>query len=104
MDYIIVMPAFNEEENIETTIQTLIDQSKQPKRLIVVDDGSTDRTPNIVEKLAKEHPWVYLVRNNIEAEYLPGAKIVRAFYHGFKTIDTSYDVVVKLDADLVLPP
>ena len=104
MDYIIIMPAFNEEENIADTLNALIQQTLLPKRLIVVNDGSSDATPQIVETYRREYPWMELVNNNIKAAYAPGGKVVKAFYHGFNTIDVPYDVVVKLDADLILPP
>ncbi len=104
MRYIIVMPAFNEEEKIGTTLDSIVEQSLLPQALIVVDDGSTDRTAQIGEQYTQQYPWIRLVQNKVKAEHQPGAKIIRAFYKGFETVATDYDVIVKLDADQVLPP
>ena len=105
MDYIIVMPAFNEEGFIADTLRSIVAQSWQPKRLIVVNDGSTDSTPDIIASFAQEHDWIQLVNREIgHAHHAPGAKIVETFYYGFEQIEEDYEVIVKLDADLDLPP
>lgn len=103
MNYIIIMPAFNEGKRIGNALASLERQTLLPKRLIVVDDGSTDDTAAIVEAFAARNSWVRLVRKGGRAQHSPGAKIVQAFYTGFHTIDEDYDFVVKMDADLELP-
>ena len=104
MDFIVIMPAYNEEDVIGMTLETIVNQTVLPKKLIVVNDGSTDRTPEIVASFQEKHPWIVLVHNQHKAGHSPGAKIVRAFYLGFNTIEEDYDFVMKLDADLDLPP
>ena len=52
----IIIPVKNEEENIEDCIKSCIDSSYKNKEIIVVNDGSTDKTPRILERLTKENP------------------------------------------------
>lgn len=103
MEFIVIMPAYNEEDVIGKTLETVVKQSVLPKRLIVVNDGSTDATPEIVKGFQEKHTWISLVNHDKKAGHSPGAKIVRAFYLGYNTIEEDWDFVMKLDADLDLP-
>ncbi|HEU4495929.1 MAG TPA: glycosyltransferase family 2 protein [Flavobacterium sp.] len=103
MDYYIVIPAHNEEAFIRLTLESLAYQTLPPAKIVVVDDNSTDRTAAIVQEFATKFPNVSLVRASSEAVHLPGSKVIKAFHKGFETLDGAYDVIVKLDADLVLP-
>ena len=104
MTYLVIIPAYNEAERIITILDALVGQSLLPIKLIVVDDGSTDATAEIVSEYAKKYAWIKLVKNDIKAEHRPGGKVIRAFYKGFSVIDVDYDAIVKLDADVMLPP
>jgi glycosyltransferase involved in cell wall biosynthesis len=103
MDYYIVIPAHNEEAFIALTLQSLINQTVLPKKVVVVNDNSTDKTAEIVLAFAKENPFISLVNKTSEAIHLPGSKVIQAFHKGFETLDDQYDIIVKLDADLILP-
>lgn len=103
MDYCIVIPAYNEEAFIALTLQSLVLQSILPKKVVVVNDNSTDKTADIVSGFAAKHSFISLVNTTSEAVHLPGSKVIRAFNKGFETLDIDYDIIVKLDADLVLP-
>lgn len=74
-----------------------------PTKVVVVDDNSTDTTASIVNKIAKEHPWISLVSNTSSEAHLPGGKIINAFYKGYDSLDFEYDVICKYDADVVFP-
>jgi hypothetical protein len=52
---------------------------------------------------AKDNPFITLVNKTSEAVHLPGSKVIQAFQKGFETIDDQYDIIVKLDGDLILP-
>src|SRR5215472_11152070 len=52
----IIVPARNEERNIRRCVESLLDQSYQNFEVIVVDDGSTDDTPHILEDIIQTHP------------------------------------------------
>ena len=57
----IVVPVKNEEENIRRCIQSCIDSSYSSKEIIVVNDGSTDQTPRILDHMHKEHPDLHIL-------------------------------------------
>lgn len=103
MNYYIVIPAHNEEEFISLTLESLISQTLLPKKVVIVNDNSTDRTAEIVLAFAKENPFITLVEKKSSAIHLPGSKVIQAFQAGFETLDENYDVIVKLDADLIFP-
>jgi glycosyltransferase involved in cell wall biosynthesis len=103
MNYYIVIPAHNEEAFIALTLNSLVSQTVLPKKVVVVNDNSTDKTAEIVTSYANENPFITLVNKTSEAIHLPGSKVIQAFQKGFETLDENYDVIVKLDADLILP-
>lgn len=103
MKYYIVIPAHNEEEFISLTLESLVSQTLLPKKVVIVNDNSTDRTAEIVQAYAKDNPFISLVEKKSSAIHLPGSKVIQAFQTGFETLDEDYDVIVKLDADLIFP-
>ncbi|WP_052259369.1 glycosyltransferase family 2 protein [Flavobacterium sp. KMS] len=102
--YYIVIPAHNEQELIGLTLQSLISQTVLPKKIVVVNDNSTDKTGEIVLDYAKENPYISLVNKTSSAIHLPGSKVIQAFHKGFETLDDDYDIIVKIDGDLIFPP
>lgn len=103
MNIYIVIPAHNEAGYIEKTLLSLAAQSLQPKKLIVVDDQSSDHTAELVTNLSKRYPFISLVKNTSSDAHLPGSKVVKAFNEGLKVLDDNYDILCKFDADLVFP-
>jgi glycosyltransferase involved in cell wall biosynthesis len=103
MKYYIVISAHNEEAFIALTLQSLVEQTVLPTKIVVVNDNSTDKTAEIVTAFAKEHSFISLVNKTSSAVHLPGSKVIQAFHKGFETLDGYYDVIVKLDGDLILP-
>jgi glycosyltransferase involved in cell wall biosynthesis len=103
MNYIIIIPAYNEEAFIGLTLQSIINQTVLPKKVIVVNDNSTDKTAEIVLTFAQKNALITLVNKKSEAIHLPGSKVIQAFLKGFETVNEEFDVIVKLDGDLILP-
>ncbi|OYX82590.1 MAG: glycosyl transferase family 2 [Flavobacteriales bacterium 32-34-25] len=103
MNYYIVIPAHNEEEFIALTLESLVSQTLLPKKVVIVNDNSTDSTAEIVLAFAKDNPFITLVEKKSSAIHLPGSKVIQAFQKGFESLDEDYDVIVKLDADLIFP-
>ncbi|UUV20207.1 glycosyltransferase [Paenimyroides aestuarii] len=98
-----VIPTYNEEAFIAQTLQSLVQQTVVPDKMVVVNDHSTDKTSEIIADFEKKHENISQVFNASENKHLPGSKVVRAFQKGFETLDDSFDIIVKLDADLILP-
>lgn len=103
MDFYIIIPAHNEESSIGLTLDSLANQTLLPKKLIVVNDNSTDKTQVIVEAYDEKYPFISLINSKSSNQHLPGSKIINAFYKGFETLDENFDVICKFDADLIFP-
>lgn len=103
MDFYIVIPAHNEEEVIALMLTSLVDQTYLPKKVVVVDDNSTDNTLTIVEGYAKTYDWISVVQSTSSDLHIPGSKVIDTFYKGFETLVDNYDVICKFDADIILP-
>ena len=103
MKYYIVIPAHNEEKFIALTLNSLLNQTILPTKVVVVNDNSTDKTAEIVSEIAKKNPIISILEKKSDAIHLPGSKVIQAFQAGFLTLDANYDLIVKLDGDLILP-
>lgn len=98
--YVIVSPVRNEANYIEKVIQSVVNQSVTPTEYIIVNDGSTDRTPEIIKKYVSQHDWIRCYERP-QRKHMPGAGVIEAFYTGFGKIrDNRWEYVVKLDGDL----
>jgi glycosyltransferase involved in cell wall biosynthesis len=103
MRYYIVIPSHNEEALISLTLQSLVEQTVLPAKIVVVNDNSTDNTAVVVNSFISKHPFISLVNKTSDAVHLPGSKVIQAFQTGFNTLDENYDLIVKIDADLIFP-
>lgn len=103
MNYYIIIPSHNEEKFISLTLQSLVEQTVLPKKIVVVNDNSTDKTAEIVLAFAEKYPFISLVNKTSDAIHLPGSKVIQAFQKGLESIDDNYDFIVKADADLIFP-
>jgi glycosyltransferase involved in cell wall biosynthesis len=90
---------------MRTTLDSLLAQTIPPSVLVVVDDGSTDSTPAILQDYAKRMPYLTVVRRPDRGRRSVGPGVIDAFYAGLETVDLGkFDYVCKLDLDLDLPP
>lgn len=102
--YILITPARNEARSIELTIQSVEAQTVRPLKWIIVSDGSTDATDEIVTRHAATHDWIELLRMPERRERDFAGK-VGAFRAGLaRAGDLPYDVVGSLDADITFEP
>jgi biofilm PGA synthesis N-glycosyltransferase PgaC len=98
--YVLVTPARNEAAFIEKTIQSVIAQSVVPRKWMIVSDGSTDGTDEIVQRYAAQFPWIELVRMPGRRERHFAGK-VHAFNAGYAQVaGLQYDVIGNLDGDV----
>jgi glycosyltransferase involved in cell wall biosynthesis len=100
MRYVLITPARNEAAFIEKTLASMAAQTLVPERWVVVNDGSTDQTAEIVESYAKRYPWIELVRRPKQLDRSFAGK-VHAFNAGLERMEgLQFDVIGNLDADL----
>jgi poly-beta-1,6-N-acetyl-D-glucosamine synthase len=100
LTYVVVTPARNEQDYIELTIRSMVDQTIKPLKWVIVSDGSTDRTDEIVESYSAKHGWIELVKRPPRTERHFGGKVA-AFNAGYERLkDLRYDLIVSTDADI----
>lgn len=100
--YVVITPVRNEEDYVEQTIESMLNQTIPPAEWILVDDGSDDRTPQILEQYALRVPWLRVVTRPDRGFRESGRGVVEAFYHGYRHLRSrDWDFIVKLDGDLV---
>ncbi|WP_276167976.1 glycosyltransferase [Zobellia alginiliquefaciens] len=103
MHYYVIVPAHNEEGFLSDTLNSILRQSLQPKRVVVVNDNSTDNTEAIIDQFVTLSPIFQKLNTTSSTEHMPGSKVVNAFNKGLQLLDEDYDFIVKLDADVILP-
>ena len=103
MNIYIVVPAHNEEDCIAMMIESLANQTYLPKKVVVVNDNSTDETEEIISKNIGQHSWITTIDTTSSIVHIPGSKVINAFYKGFESLDDNYDIICKFDADIILP-
>jgi glycosyltransferase involved in cell wall biosynthesis len=102
--YILITPARNEQAFIKTTLDSVVAQTTLPELWVIVDDGSTDRTAEIVESYTKRYPWIELIcrKQDPDRNFASKAHSVAQAFSRAKSID--FDVVGNLDADVSFNP
>jgi glutamate dehydrogenase/leucine dehydrogenase len=103
--YAVVSAVRDEEEFIENTVASVANQTVLPVRWVIVDDGSTDRTPEILADAARLYPWITVVTLPNRGFRSLGEGEVDAFNAGLARLEnTEYYFLAKLDGDVLLPP
>jgi biofilm PGA synthesis N-glycosyltransferase PgaC len=102
--YVIVSPGRNEAKFMRRTLDSVIAQTHRPALWVIVDDGSTDESPEILADYAARHDWIRVVRREDRGHRAVGSGVIDAFYAGWETVDPErYAYLCKLDLDLDLP-
>ena len=103
--YVLISPCRNEAQYMRQTLDTVVGQSVLPAKWVIVDDGSSDATPQILAEYAALHAWIEVVTRKDRGHRAVGPGVVDAFYSGYEAINPcDYEFVCKLDLDLRLPP
>ena len=103
--YVLISPCRDEAQHMRQTLDTVIGQSIQPSKWIIVDDGSTDTTPEILAEYEKKYPWIEIITRTDRGRRSVGPGVIEAFYAGYDAINPDeYEYLCKLDLDLRLPP
>lgn len=100
----VISPVRDEEATIRLTLDSMLAQTMRPSLWVIVDDGSKDETPRILEEAASQHSWIRWVAREDRGHRAVGRGVVEAFYEGLRVVDASYDFIGKLDGDVVLSP
>ena len=102
--YLLISPCRDEAEYLRRTLDSVAAQSVPPALWVVVDDGSTDGTPDILKEYSGRLPYLRLVRRNDRGRREVGPGVIEAFYAGLETVRVEdFDYLCKLDMDLDLP-
>lgn len=100
----VIIPAHNEEAFIGILIKSIQNQTYKPVEVIVVSDNSTDSTISIAQKTIANDTIFKIINRVSSAQHQPGSKVIRAFHEGLQHLQNEFDIILKLDADLELPP
>src|SRR5690348_5073667 len=96
--YVLITPARNEAEFIEVTLKSVVSQTVLPMKWVIVSDGSTDGTDEIVKTYASKHGWIELVRMPERRDRHFAGK-VHAFNAGYERVQAlDYEVIGSMDA------
>jgi poly-beta-1,6-N-acetyl-D-glucosamine synthase len=99
--YVIISPVRNEEEHLPKTIDAIVGQTLRPWKWVMVNDGSTDNTRQLMEAAAKQHSWIRTVHRPDRGFRKSGGGVIEAFYDGYSLVaDEPWEFIVKLDGDL----
>jgi biofilm PGA synthesis N-glycosyltransferase PgaC len=102
--YLLISPCRNEARYLRRTLDSVAAQSIPPTLWVVVDDGSTDETPSILEEYTRRMPYLRVVQRTDRGSRQVGPGVIEAFYAGLDTVNLEdFDYLCKLDLDLDLP-
>ncbi len=98
--YVLITPARNEEAFIEKTLESMVAQTYKPLKWVIVDDASTDMTPEIIRRYLAENPWIEMIQMPARRDRSFAAK-VNSFNAGFERVkDLPFEIVGNMDADI----
>ncbi|WP_299751005.1 glycosyltransferase family A protein [uncultured Tateyamaria sp.] len=102
--YVLISPCRNEAEYMCRTLDSVVAQTVRPTLWVIVDDGSSDATPQILADYAARHDWIRVVPKPDRGQRAVGPGVIEAFYYGYDTINPlDFSYLCKLDLDLDLP-
>lgn len=111
--YVIIAPVRNEAAYLPAMIECIAAQTILPALCIIVDDGSKDETPAILEKAAQTYPWFLSVTRPDRGKRKAGSGVMEAFYAGYRILDpepwetganVNWRFLAKLDGDVTFAP
>jgi biofilm PGA synthesis N-glycosyltransferase PgaC len=103
--YVIITPVRDEAKFLGETIRSVASQTITPLQWIIVDDGSTDATAEIMEAAAAKHPWITTLHCANRGSRVNASGVMQAFHQGYQLLHRQdWDYLVKLDGDVRLEP
>ena len=102
---VVITPARDEADHIRSTLESMVGQELRPVRWVIVNDGSSDDTAEIVQEYCDTHPWIRRVDRPDRGRRVNGSGVMEAVFAGLDALDVEdWDYLVKLDADLSFGP
>ncbi len=102
--FVVISPVRNEAGYLQRTIDSIMGQTLRPALWVIVDDGSSDDTPDIASRIASRHEWIRFYARPDRGRRAVGGGVIEAFYDGLSQVNLAdYDYLCKLDGDLELP-
>ena len=101
--YVVISPCRNEMAYMRRTLDSVIAQTVPPALWVVVDDGSTDGSRELLAEYAEKHDWIRVVVKPDRGHRAVGPGVIDAFYFGLETVSEEFPYLCKLDLDLDLP-
>ncbi len=103
--YVVISPVRDEQAHLRLTLESVIAQTIRPREWVIVNDGSTDLTGEIIEEYACRHPWIHAVHRKNRGYRKSGGGVIEAFNDGYAALARGeWDFMVKLDGDLSFEP
>lgn len=104
LNYVLITPARNEAQYIGLTLRSMVAQARLPLKWVIVSDGSTDPTDEIVGEYASQYPWIELLRMPERQERHFAGKVY-AFNAGYERVkNLDFGVIGNLDGDVSFEP
>lgn len=103
--YVVITPVRDEEACLPLSIESMINQTARPQEWVIVNDGSKDRTGELIDEAACNHKWIRAIHRNDRGYRKWGGGIIEAFYDGFHSLQCrDWEFMSKLDGDLSFEP
>src|SRR5947208_129039 len=103
--YCLITPCRDEAKFARRTLDSIANQTVPPALWVIVDDGSRDETPKILEEYAARLPYIRIIRRKDRGDRKLGGGVIEAFDEGFASINPSeFAYICKFDLDLEVPP
>ena len=84
--YVVITPVRDEEKYVEATVRSVTSQTILPAEWIIVNDGSSDRTGDIVDQYAVQFPWIHVIHRRNRGFRKSGGGVIDAFYDGYAAL------------------
>ncbi|HDD63831.1 MAG TPA: glycosyltransferase family 2 protein [Thermoprotei archaeon] len=102
---LVVMPVRDEEKLVRYALNSLVKQTVKPDLMLLVDDGSTDKTPRILKSYARKYEWIRYLRLERAGGRNVGAAVARALILGvmyaIDILGFEWEYLLKVDADTI---
>lgn len=84
--YVVISPVRNEEKYINRTLDAIIAQTIKPSEWVLVDDGSSDKTGEIITQYSEKYEWIRKINLKDRGYYFSGEGVARSFMEGCKCV------------------